>query len=240
LHFTSQIIKLKALQDSDQATNQYKIQTNMEANKITTRTKWSVDQAHSEIAFKVRHLRITHVKGLFRNFDACIYTRGNDFTTAEIDLWIDATSINTRDEQRDAHLKSPDFFDVLNHKQISFTSGNIGKDVLEGNHELWGELTMMGISKNVKLNVEFGGIVMDPWGNEKAGFAVTGKINRSDWGLIWNTAMEAGGIMVGEEVTIMCDIELTNLGQTDLQMELDPVALMKMPAVSVNMNISQQ
>ena len=95
-----------------------------------------------------------------------------------------------------------------------------------GNHELWGELTMIGVTKNIKLNVEFGGILNDPWGNEKAGFTVTGKINRSDWGLIWNTAMEAGGFMVSEEVTISCEMELINIGQTNLKMQLEPIALL--------------
>ena len=196
----------------------------METTEVTTKTKWSIDQAHSEIGFKVRHLMIAHVKGALKTFDASIYTIAKDFETAEIDLWIDASSITTGDTKRDEHLKSADFFDVQNHKQITFTSSTVGKSDPDGNHELWGELTMRGISKNVKLNVQFGGIMKDPWGNEKAGFTVTGKINRTDWGLIWNTSIEAGGMMVSEEVTISCDIELTNIGQKDLTMKLDPIA----------------
>ena len=196
----------------------------METTEVTTKTKWSIDQAHSEIGFKVRHLMIAHVKGAFKTFDASIYTIAKDFETAEIDLWIDSSSITTGDTKRDEHLKSADFFDVQNHKQITFTSSTVGKSDPDGNHELWGELTMRGISKNVKLNVQFGGIMKDPWGNEKAGFTVTGKINRTDWGLIWNTSIEAGGMMVSEEVTISCDIELTNIGQKDLTMKLDPIA----------------
>ncbi len=193
----------------------------METTDVTTKTKWSIDQAHSEIDFKVRHLMIAHVKGEFKTFDASIYTTAKDFETAEIDLWIDASSITTGDAKRDEHLKSADFFDVQNHKQITFTSSTIGKSDPDGNHELWGELTMRGVSKNVKLNVQFGGILKDPWGNEKAGFTVTGKINRSDWGLIWNTSIEAGGVMVSEEVTISCEVELTNIGQKDLTMLLE-------------------
>jgi polyisoprenoid-binding protein YceI len=199
----------------------------METKESTTRTKWSIDQAHSEISFKVRHLMIAHVKGGLKTFDASIYTEGKDFTTADIDLWIDASSITTGDEKRDEHLRSSDFFEVEKHKQITFTSSTMGKPDKDGNCELWGDLTMRGISKNIKLNVQFGGIIHDPWGNEKAGFNVTGKINRNDWGLVWNTAAEAGGVLVGEEVTINCEMELTNIGQDDLTMELKPASAIK-------------
>ena len=191
---------------------------------MANETKWTIDQAHSEIGFKVRHLMIAHVKGTFKKFDASIYTTGKDFTSAEIDLWIDPSSITTGDSKRDEHLMSPDFFDALNHKQITFTSSTIGRSDPSGNHELCGELTLLGITKSVKLFVQFGGILKDPWGNEKAGFTLTGKINRSDWGLTWNTAVEAGGLMVSDEVTILCEVELTNAGQKDLTMELEPVA----------------
>lgn len=191
---------------------------------MSNEIKWSIDQSHSEITFKVRHLMIAHVKGAFKIFDASIYTTGKDFTTAQIDLFIDAASINTGDEKRDEHLKAVDFFDVQKHKEITFTSSTIQKADDSGNHELWGELTMVGITKNVKLNVEFGGIVTDPWGNEKAGFTVTGKIKRSDWELTWNTAIETGGLMVGDEITISCEVELVNAGQKDAVMEIEPVA----------------
>lgn len=176
-------------------------------------TKWFIDQAHSEIAFKVKHLMITNVRGIFKIFDAIIYTTGKDFTTAEIDLWIDTTSISTGDYSRDEHLKNSDFFNVVDHDQISFVSSSIGKAETNGKHEIWGELTMCGIAKKIKLEVWFGGIVNDPWGNERAGFNVSGKINRSDWGLSWNTILEAGGIMIGEEVFISCEIELVNAGE---------------------------
>lgn len=185
-------------------------------------TKWSIDQAHSDITFKVRHLMIAHVKGEFKAFDANIYTSGKDFTTAEIDVWIDAASITTGDDERDKHLKSVDFLDVLNHKQINFVASTIVKAEENGKHKLWGELTMIGVTKNIVLDVEFGGIVKDPWGNERAGFIVTGKINRTDWGLVWNSTVEAGGIMISEEISIICEIELTNIGFKDLKMELEP------------------
>lgn len=191
---------------------------------LTKETKWSIDQSHSEIAFKVRHLMISHVKGSFKVVDASIYTHGKDFTTAEIDLWIDTASLTTSDEKRDVHLKSADFFDVGVHKQITFTSSTIGKPDKDGVHELWGELMMLGITKNIKLEVEFGGVVKDPWGNEKAGFTLTGKINRSDWGLVWNAPTETGGLLVSDEVHIMCEVELTNVSPSTLTMTLEPAA----------------
>ena len=184
-------------------------------------TKWSIDQSHTELAFRVRHLMISHVRGVFKKFDASIYTTDKDFSTAEVDIWIDPSSISTGDEKRDEHLKSVDFLDVTKYKQISFTSSTIGKPDSEGNHELWGELTMKGITKNLKLNVQFNWLMKDPWGNEKAGFTVTGKINRSDWGLTWNAALEAGGLMVSEDVNIFCEMELLNAGKKNLEMVLE-------------------
>jgi polyisoprenoid-binding protein YceI len=193
----------------------------METTLVTTQTRWSIDPAHCEIAFKVRHLMIAHVKGSFKSFDASIYTNSNDFTTADVDLWIDPSSIFTGDTKRDEHLKSPDFFDVEKHKQITFTSSTMGKPDADGNQELWGELTMLGVTNNVKLNVQFGGIAKDPSGNEKAGLTLTGVINRSDWGLVWNATIETGGLMVSDEVTISCEVELINKGQEDMTMKLE-------------------
>lgn len=191
---------------------------------LTNQVKWSIDPAHSEISFKVRHLMIAHVKGQFKTFDASICTTDKDFTTAEIDLWVDAASITTGDAKRDEHLVGVDFFDVQNHKQITFTSSAIQKSDLDSSHELWGQLTIKGITKRVKLNVEFGGILNDPWGNERAGFTVTGKINRNDWGLTWNKIIETGGLMVSEDIAISCEVELTNAGNKELVMKLESVA----------------
>lgn len=183
-------------------------------------TKWSINQSHSEIVFKVTPLMIAPVKGAFKIFGASLYTTLKDLT-AEIDLWIDAASITTGDAKRDEHLKSSDFFDVQKYKQITFTSNTIGKANADGNRELMGELTMKGITKNIKLNVEFGGIVNDPWGNEKVGLIITGYINRSDWGLNWNDALETGRLMLSDEVAISCQVELTNASQKDVKMELE-------------------
>jgi polyisoprenoid-binding protein YceI len=188
---------------------------------MTHKTKWVVDATHSEIGFKVRHLMIAHTKGFFKTFDANIYTTEKDFTKAEIDLWIDVASIYTGDEKRDEHLKSADFFDVKQHKQITFTCTSIEKAHEGKTHDMWGELTMKGIMKVIKLNVEFGGIVKDHNGNEKAGFTVKGKINRKDWGLEWNKTIETGGIMVGEDITIMCELELDVATEKDSTIVLD-------------------
>ena len=197
-----------------QEINELQIKTiKMEKTVVATKTNWAIDPAHSEIDFKVRHLMISNVKGSFKTFGANINTILQDFSTAEIDLWIDTASISTGDEKRDEHLRSVDFFDVQNHKQITFTSFSIGLPDSEGNREMIGHLSIKGITKKVKFNVLFGGIVKDPWENEKAGFSVNGKINRGDWELFWNTALETGGIMIGEEVTISCEIELTNIGK---------------------------
>jgi polyisoprenoid-binding protein YceI len=173
-----------------------------------TKTKWVFDPVHSEIAFKVKHLMITNVKGEFKEFEASIYTTGDDFMTAEIDFWMNPASVDTGSADRDAHLKSADFFDVENHKEITFSANTIEKVDNDGSYELYGDLTIKGITKRIKLDVEFGGIVKDPWGNEKAGFSINGKINRKDWELNWNTALEAGGLLVSDEVRISCEVQL--------------------------------
>lgn len=170
--------------------------------------KWVIDQVHSEIDFKIKHLMISNVKGSFKEFDASIYTTGTDFTTAEIDCWINVVSIDTGSPDRDKHVKSADFFDVEKFPQISFTADTYTRVDGDGSFEIWGDLTIKGISKRIKLDAEFGGVTKDPWGNEKAGFTINGKINRKDWGLTWNTALETGGVLVGEEVSISCEIQL--------------------------------
>lgn len=180
----------------------------METAEILTKTKWGIDPVHSEIAFKIKHLMISNIRGIFKEFEGSIYTTEEDFMTAEIDFWLNAASIDTGDAQRDEHLKGPDFFDVENHKQISFSGNTFEQTDNDGSYELYGELTIKGITKQIKLDVEFGGVMKDPWGNEKAGFSVNGKINRKDWGLVWNSTLETGGVLVSEEVKISCEIEL--------------------------------
>jgi len=174
----------------------------------TKKVKWVIDPVHSEIAFKVKHLMITNVKGEFKEFDASIYTSGEDFMTSEIDFWMNPASVDTGDAKRDEHLKGPDFFDAENFKQISFVGNTYEKDDNDGSYTLYGDLTIRGIKRQVKLDVEFGGTMKDPWGNEKAGFTINGKINRKDWGLNWNAALEAGGVLVSDEVRISCEVQL--------------------------------
>lgn len=173
-----------------------------------SKQKWIIDPAHSEIHFKVKHLMVTTVTGTFKNYDASIYTTNDDFMTAEIDFFAEVASLDTGNADRDGHLRSGDFFDAENHKQISFTANTYENVDNDGSYELWGDLTIKGITKRVKLDVEFGGVVKDPWGNEKAGFTINGKVNRKDWGLEWNVPLETGGVLVGEEVRISCEVQL--------------------------------
>ncbi len=167
-------------------------------------TKWVLDPTHSELTFKVKHMMIANVKGEFKNFSVDV--EGDDIFHSPLTVVIDTSSINTNNEQRDGHLKSADFFDVENHKEITFKSTSF-KQKDDDEYELKGLLTIKGISKEVILEVEFGGINKDPWGNEKAGFSVEGKINRKDWGLNWNAALETGGVLVSEEVKIAGEIQ---------------------------------
>ena len=169
-----------------------------------TTTKWVLDPTHSELTFKVRHMMITNVKGEFKNFS--VEVDGDDILKSSLNVSIDGSSINTNNNDRDNHLKSADFFDVENHKELLFKSTSFKqKDVDE--YELKGILTIKGNSKEVALEVDFGGINKDPWGNEKAGFSIEGKINRKDWGLNWNAALETGGVLVSEEVKIYGELQ---------------------------------
>lgn len=175
------------------------------AVQTSTKTKWTLDPIHSELAFKVRHMMITNVKGEFRKFDISIESDGN-FTKSSIDVTIDAASIFTNEDKRDGHLKSADFFDIEKYPTISFHGKSFEK-VTKNEYKLTGILTIKGISKEVKLDVEFGGVNRDPWGNEKVGFSLEGKINRKDWGLNWNTALETGGVLVSDEVKILAEVQ---------------------------------
>jgi polyisoprenoid-binding protein YceI len=170
----------------------------------TNKAIWVLDPTHSEITFKVKHLMISNVKGEFTKFEATI--DGEDFAKAEFSGRIDASSISTNNADRDTHLKSTDFFDVDNHKEIVFNSTSFHK-VDDDKYKLLGQLTLKGIRNSVSLDVEFGGIAKDPYGNEKAGFSASGRINRKDWELNWNTALETGGVLVSEEVRIFAELQ---------------------------------
>ena len=174
---------------------------------MTTMTKWVLDPAHSEILFKVKHMMITNVRGEFRKFNAEASIAGLTLEGSSVKAEIDASSIFTNANDRDTHLKSADFFDAENHRQLVFTGTSYTKTD-EDKYTLKGNLTIKGVTKEVAFDVEFGGINKDPWGNEKAGFSLNGTINRKDWGLNWNAALEAGGVLVGEEVKISAEVQL--------------------------------
>lgn len=166
--------------------------------------KWVLDPTHSEVGFKVKHLMISNVKGSFTAYEAVI--DGEDFTKAPIKVTIDAASVTTQNEDRDNHLKSADFFDAEQHQHITFESLGLTK-VDEETYQLKGNLTIKGVSNEITLDVAYGGMNKDPWGNEKLAFEVSGKLNRKDWGLNWNAALEAGGVLVAEEVKINAEVQ---------------------------------
>lgn len=172
-------------------------------------TKWTIDPTHSEVGFKVKHMMFTNVSGQFDTYNATITTEDFDFTTSKIEFSADIDSINTGNSDRDNHLKSADFFDAEKNPKLTFVSSSLVKK--GDDHELTGELTINGITKTVKLETEVSGLLKDPWGNTKVGLNATGKINRTDFGLTWNSALETGGVLVSEEVKL--NIELQFLQQ---------------------------
>jgi polyisoprenoid-binding protein YceI len=171
-----------------------------------SKTTWKSDNAHSEVTFKVKHMMITNVTGLITDYTVEATTEGDDFSNAEVVFTGKLNSISTGNEQRDTHLRSADFFDVEKNPEVTFRSTRYerkGDDV-----KLQGDLTIKGITKPINLDVEFGGIQKDPWGNTKAGFSITGKLNRKEFGLNWNAALETGGVLVSDDVKIAAEIQL--------------------------------
>lgn len=178
---------------------------------MSTQTKWALDPTHSEVGFKIKHLMITNVSGSFGSFTADAITDGDDFNTAQINFSADISSINTGNEQRDTHLKSPDFFEAEKFAHLTFKGNGLTPTDEAGEFELKGDLTIRDVTKPIKLKVEMGGIAKDPWGQTKAGFTIAGKINRKDFGLVWNAPTEAGGLLVSEEVRLNAEIQLVKL-----------------------------
>jgi polyisoprenoid-binding protein YceI len=168
---------------------------------------YKIDQSHSEITFKVKHLMITNVTGSFQRFDATMVSDAEDFSDAKITFAADIDSITTNSDQRDEHLKSGDFFDAAYFPQLTFESTGLTK---KGNeqYELEGNLTIRGVTKTVKLDVEHGGIMTDPWGQTKVGFELNGKINREEFGLKWNAVTEAGGIVLSNDVRLHISVQM--------------------------------
>jgi polyisoprenoid-binding protein YceI len=174
--------------------------------------KWAVDPMHSEVQFKVKHLMITTVTGYFQQFQVEAETADEQFTSAgKVVFTAQVNSISTNNEQRDTHLKSADFFDAENHGQIRFV-GNRYEHVGGDDYLLHGDLTIRGITRSVTMKVEFGGIVVDPYGQTKAGFTITGKISRKEYGLTWNAVTEAGSVVVSDEIKVQAEIQLIKQG----------------------------
>jgi polyisoprenoid-binding protein YceI len=171
------------------------------------KTKWLVDPAHSEVQFKVKHLMITTVTGYFKTFDLQVETEDDDFTKASsVVFTADIDSIDTNNSQRDTHLKSNDFFNADQFQQLRFVGKNY--EGAGDNYKLTGDLTIRDVTKPITLDVEYGGIVKDPWGQTKAGFTVAGKIKRKDFNLTWDAVTEAGQVVVSNEIRIHCEIQL--------------------------------
>ena len=169
---------------------------------------WVIDPSHSEIQFKIKHLMITNVTGSFNIFQVSVQTEEEDFMKAKVSFTADVGSISTGNEQRDAHLKSVEFFHAATYPQVKFAATKYENVDNDGSYELYGDLTIRDITKNIKLDVEFGGVVKDGYGNTKAGFSINGKINRKDFGLTWSAITEAGGIVVSDDVKITCEVQL--------------------------------
>lgn len=179
----------------------------MKTQETLTATKWGIDTTHSEVQFKVKHLVISTVTGFFRKFDGEVISESEDFDGAKVTFNIDAASIDTNVADRDAHLKSPDFFAAEQYPNIKFSNGVLKKQA-DGEYKLTGELTIRETTRTVDLDVVYGGQTKDPWGNTRAGFELTGKVNRKQFGLNWSALTEAGNVVVADEVKLQLNVEL--------------------------------
>jgi polyisoprenoid-binding protein YceI len=177
---------------------------------LSAQTNWKIDNSHSKMGFMVTHLMVTETEGKFKIYEGTVQSKTDlDFTDAKIEFSADVNSINTDDEKRDGHLKSPDFFDAEKYPKITFKATSMKPTKVKTTYTLEGDLTMKGVTKKVTLlAVGSSKTIKDPWGNTKYGFKVVGKINRKDWGLNWNAALESGGVVVSEEVKIDITVEL--------------------------------
>ena len=168
---------------------------------------WKIDNAHSEINFSARHMMISNVRGRFENFTGTVNFDEQNPANTTVDVQIETASVYTRDEKRDGHLKSPDFFNSEAYPYMSFKSKRV--EVLDPTHaRLTGDLTIRDITREVTLDVEYSGLAKSPWGTTSAGFSAVTKINRKDWDLTWNVALETGGMLVGDEITIHIELEI--------------------------------
>ena len=173
----------------------------------SSQINWKIDAAHSNVLFTVSHMVISEVTGSFREFDATLTQTGNDLTGSKLTAKIMVNSINTDNEGRDKHLRSADFFETEKYPEITFLSKSFEK-VGDNKYKITGDLTMHGITKTVVLDVKYNGQMTDPWGNTKAGFKAVTNINRKDFGLTWNKTLDAGGLLVGEDISININAEM--------------------------------
>jgi polyisoprenoid-binding protein YceI len=170
------------------------------------KTTWAIDPTHSEVEFKIKHLVISSVKGIFKEFTGSVDVDGEDFSTADFHFEANVDSIFTNQTDRDNHLKSADFFDVANFPKISFKSTAVAKKS-EDTYAITGDLTVRDVTKSIQLTAEFGGVATDPYGNVKAGFEITGAINRKEFGLTFHAVTEAGNIVLGEDIKLNINLQ---------------------------------
>lgn len=170
---------------------------------------WVIDASHSLVSFSVRHLMISNVRGRFETFNGTVDFNEKDPARSSVNVQIDAASINTKDDKRDAHLKSADFLDVEKHPQLTFVSKRVEK-TSSNTGRILGDLTLHGVTREVALEVEYNGQSKSPWGTTSAGFTASTRLNRKDFGLNWNVALETGGVLVGDEVKIEIELEVVN------------------------------
>jgi polyisoprenoid-binding protein YceI len=167
---------------------------------------YNLDPTHSEVGFRIKHMMFTNVSGKFNDFNVSLSTEGEDFTTASVRFEAAVSSIDTNNTDRDNHLKSADFFDADNYPKMIFESKKINANS-DGTYTLSGDLTIKEVTRPAELKVEYSGFLKDPWGNTKIAVSVEAKINRKDFGLTWNAALETGGVLVGEDVKILAELQ---------------------------------
>ena len=177
-------------------------------------TTWNIDPTHSTVGFSVKHLMISTVRGRFSDYTATLNLDDATPANSALEVSISTASVDTRTEQRDNHLRSPDFFDVANHPELTFKSTNIQGDV-NGTFTILGDLTIRGTTRPVTLNASFEGAGKDPWGNERKAFTAMGKINREEFGLTWNQALEAGGLLVSSDVKLELEVQFVRAAQSE-------------------------
>ena len=171
-------------------------------------TRWGYDASHAKVGFSISHFGISETEGKFTKFDGLVLSDKPDFSDAKIDFTIDVNSINTEEPQRDTHLKSPDFFDATKYPSITFKSKSL-QPLGKNKYKLIGDISMHGVTKEIDLNVVYRGTVVDPYKNTKAGFKITGTLDRTQFGLVWNGKLATGDLLVGNDVDLDINIELT-------------------------------